>query len=402
MTEAILTINAGSSSIKFAVFAIGCAAILPEPLAEGQCDGIGSAPRLRIDVAKSRDHAIDEKLPKGADHRSVLSRILTWIEKEADGITITAAGHRVVHGGPDHHRPELITSDLIEVLNALTPLAPLHQPHNLAPVRALARDYPHLQQIACYDTGFHAANPWIATTFALPRALSAEGVRRYGFHGLSYEYIASVMDKFLGETAKGRVVVAHLGNGASMCALQDGRSITSTMGFSALDGLIMGTRTGSIDPGVLLYLMKEKNMDYDRLTDLLYHQSGLLGVSGISNDMRTLLASDAAEAREAVDLFNYCIARQLGSLAAALGGLDALIFTGGIGEHAAAVRTAVCEQSAWLGIEADPEANAGHGPRISSNTSKVSVFVIPTNEDLMIARHSLAVIQAVNEGKRSN
>lgn len=393
MTDAVLTVNAGSSSIKFALYAVAGDSIDDRALAEGQVDGIGEAPRLVIRQRDSEAPALDTALPAGADHRAALARIIGWAEA-LPKVSLIVAGHRVVLGGPGRGAPERVTPDLMKVLDALVPLMPLHQPHNLAPIRALMRDYPHLPQVACYDTGFHAGLSWEATAFALPRGYEAEGVRRYGFHGLSYEYIASVMGGYLGAASGGRVVVAHLGNGASMCAMKDGRSVATTMGFSALDGLVMGTRPGSLDPGVLLYLMQRKGMDAAALTDLLYHRSGLLGVSGISNDMRTLLASDAPQAAQAVRLFTYRITRELGSLVAALGGLDALIFTGGIGEHAAPVREAVCRDAGWLGIDFDAGANAAAGPRISTRGSRVPVFVIPTDEDLMIARHSLHIRQS--------
>lgn len=401
MTDAILTVNAGSSSIKFGLYEVTSGGLQTDPLASGQVDGIGSVPHLAI---RHRDEArllVDEPLSGGTDFAAALARIVGWIEGDA-ATRILAAGHRVVLGGPGRDVPELLTPELLASLQELVPLMPLHQPHNLKPIRVFGRDFPHLVQVACYDTGFHAGLPWKASAFALPRAFEAEGVRRYGFHGLSYEYIASVMSRYLGEAAQGRVVVAHLGSGASMCAMKGGRSIATTMGFSALDGLVMGTRPGSLDPGVLLYMMQEKGMDAPALTDLLYHKSGLLGVSGISSDMRTLLASDAPEAEQAVRLFTYRIGRELGSLTAALGGLDALIFTGGIGENAVPVRTAVCRDAEWLGVKCDPTANAAGGPRISTEASRVPVFVIPTDEDLMIARHSLSVLQSNQHSRRLN
>ncbi len=391
MTDAILTLNAGSSSIKFALFGVAADEIVPVPLADGEVDGIAHTPHLRITEAGGQV-SVDRDLPADSDHGAILSEILGWIRAHSAGLTLIGAGHRVVHGGADFSAPERVTPSLIEALAALTPLAPLHQPHNLAPIRALAKSEPDLPQIACFDTGFHVTNAPGVTRYAIPRALSDEGVRRYGFHGLSYEYIASVLPDHLGARAEDRVVVAHLGNGASMCAMHRRRSVATSMGFTALDGLPMGTRCGAIDPGVLLYLMAEKAMGYDELTDLLYHRSGLLGVSGISNDMRTLLASDAPQAQEAVDMFSYRIGRELGSLSAALGGLDALVFTGGIGEHAAPVRAAVCQAAGWLGVAMDGEANDADGPRISTPDSAVPVFVIPTDEDLMIARHTLRMV----------
>jgi acetate kinase len=277
---------------------------------------------------------------------------------------------------------------MVTKLERLIPLAPLHQPHNLAPIRALLERSPELPQVACFDTAMHRSNPAVAQMFALPAELTESGVRRYGFHGLSYEYIASALPRFDTRAAQGRTVVLHLGNGASMCALQSGRSVASTMGFTAVDGLPMGTRSGALDPGVILYLMDERGMDARAVEKLVYQQSGLLGVSGVSSDMRELLESDAPRARLAVDLFVYRIGRELGSLAAALGGLDAVVFTAGIGERAAPIRERVCRQAAWLGIELDAQANGAHGPRISTASSRVAAWVIPTNEELMIARHT--------------
>ena len=392
MTDAILTLNAGSSSVKFALYAyLPGATDIIEALADGEIDGIGDSPHLTIREAKGKI-AVDRDLPAGADYGALLQLVLDWIRGHSAGLTLVAAGHRVVHGGADFSAPVLIDETIMARLAALTPLAPSHQPHNLAVMRALAKSSPDLPQVACFDTSFHVTNTPLVTTYALPRALTAEGVRRYGFHGLSYEYIASTLPHYLGAAAEGRVVVAHLGHGASMCALHARRSVATTMGMTALDGLPMGERCGAIDPGVLLFLMKEKGMGYDELTALLYHQSGLLGVSGISDDMRTLLASPAREARDAVDMFIYRTGRELGSLAAALGGLDALIFTGGIGEHAAPVRDGVCRNAAWLGITLDAPANAADGPRISAADSKVPASVIPTDEDLMKARHSVAAL----------
>jgi acetate kinase len=285
----------------------------------------------------------------------------------------------------------VVTPEVIGKLEKLVPLAPLHQPHNLAPIRALAQNRPDVPQVACFDTAFHRTQPEVAQAYALPRAITERGVRRYGFHGLSYEYIAGALPQAAPQVAGGRVVVAHLGNGSSMCALLGGRSVASTMGFTAVDGLVMGTRCGNIDPGVILYLIDELKMDARAVEDMIYKRSGLLGVSGISSDMRTLLASDEPAARFAVELFTYRIGRELGSLAAALGGIDALVFTAGIGEHAPLVRERVCRLAGWLGVELDPAANGADGPRISTAASRVSAWVIPTNEELMIARHTAAV-----------
>jgi acetate kinase len=299
----------------------------------------------------------------------------------------------VVHGGSDYSAPVRIDRDVVVQLEKLIPLAPLHQPHNLAPIRILMARTPQLAQIACFDTAFHRSNPPLAQMFALPLELTESGVRRYGFHGISYEYIASVLPTFDERAARGKTVVLHLGNGASMCALQDGVSVASTMGFTALDGLPMGTRCGALDPGVLLYLMDERRMDARAIEKLVYHQSGLLGVSGISSDMRTLLASSEPRAGLAIDLYCYRIRREIGSLAAALGGLDAVVFTGGIGENSAVIRERVCRDAAWLGVELDPAANAAGGPRISTSGARTSAWAIPTNEELMIARHTRQLLQ---------
>jgi acetate kinase len=305
---------------------------------------------------------------------------------------VVALGHRVVHGGLEFSEPTRITPAVVAKLEKLVPLAPLHQPHNLVPIRLAAQRLPGLPQVACFDTAFHSCQPEIAQAFALPSAITERGVRRYGFHGLSYEYIASVLPQFDRQAAEGGVVVAHLGNGASMCAMQAGKSVATTMGFTASDGLPMGTRCGSIDPGVILYLMDELHMGAREIEKLIYQQSGLLGVSGVSSDMRTLLDSPEPRARFAVDLFIYRIGRELGSLAAALGGINAVVFTGGIGERAAVVRERVCQGAAWLGIELDLIANRAGGPRISGESSAVSVWAIPTDEELMIARHTRRVM----------
>jgi acetate kinase len=316
--------------------------------------------------------------------------ILGWLREHADGVSLIAAGHRVVHGGLAYDRPVRIDNAVLESLQSLVPLAPLHQPHNIAAVRAVAEIEGRLPQVACFDTAFHRTQARVAQTFAIPRALTEQGVRRYGFHGLSYEYIA----RRLPDVVPGarRVVVAHLGSGASMCAIADGRSVESTMGFTAVDGLPMGTRTGALDPGVVLYLLQELGYDAGRIERLLYKESGLLGVSGISNDMRDLLASSEPAARDAVELFVYHICKHLGGLAAALGGIDTLVFTAGIGENAAPVREAVCRNAAWLGLRLDPAANERNGPCISTADSAVSAWVIPTNEELMIAIHTLALL----------
>ncbi len=396
MTDVIVVVNAGSSSIKFSMFAVDASGQDLSLRYHGQIESIGSKPRfIAVDADGRRvvDQSVAGRRADGGDHEAALSTLLEWIVGHADQLSVVAVGHRVVHGGEQFATPVVVDGAILDQLEKLAPLAPLHQPHNLAPIRVIARIAPYVAQVACFDTAFHRTQPPVAQLFALPRELSATGIKRYGFHGLSYEYIASVLPGMLGDAARGRVVAAHLGNGCSICAMRAGKSVATTMGFTALEGLPMGTRSGAIDPGVIFYLLTERGMRIDEVTDILYHRSGLLGVSGISNDMRKLLASDAPEAAEAVDLFVYRIGRELGSLAAALGGIDAMVFTGGIGEHAAPVRARVCEDAAWLGIRLDPAANLGGGPRISTADSPVSAWVIPTNEELMIARHTLACVR---------
>ncbi len=389
MSDAVLALNAGSSSIKLTLFRLPG----PEPLLTGGVEAIGGeAPRLAL--REPAGVPVEEAvLPPATRHEDALSALLDRIEERAGALRLAAAGHRVVHGGGEFRAPVRVDAATMRRLERLVPLAPLHQPHNLAGIRRLAALRPGLVQVACFDTAFHGTQPAVATAFALPRALSAEGIRRYGFHGLSYEYVAGVLPAHLGPLAEGRVVVAHLGHGASMCAMRERRSVATTMGFTALDGLVMGRRCGALDPGVLLYLMATAGMGHESLSDLLYRRSGLLGVSGISDDMRTLLASAAPEAAEAVALFVYRIGRELGSLAAALGGLDALVFTGGIGENAAAIRAAVCRDAAWLGLRLDEAANEAGRTRISEADSPVSAWIIPTDEDLVIARHTVALLR---------
>jgi acetate kinase len=390
MIEVILVLNAGSSSIKFSIFATRSEKKSLTLVYRGEIEGIGTEPRFVVRDATGK-HLIDEHLTAKAgtlDHEGTLAILLDWIESHAAGFKVFAAGHRVVHGGVLFSKPALVDYTVISQLEKLSPLAPLHQPHNLAAIKALAKIKPDLAQVACFDTAFHHTQPSLAQAFALPRELSDAGIKRYGFHGLSYEYIANVLPDFVGPAADGRVIVAHLGNGASMCAMNGRKSVATTMGFTALDGLPMGTRCGVLDPGVVLYLMSERGMDVSEVTDLLYNRSGLLGVSGISNDMRELLESNSPQAAEAVDLFVYRIGRELGSLNAALSGLDVLVFTAGIGEHATAIRARVCEEAKWLGVWLDESANLKGGPRISQDDSAVSAWVIPTNEELMIARHA--------------
>jgi len=386
----LLVINAGSSSIKFSVFEVGERAPTLARRYRGEVDGLGVRPRFVARDAAGAPLA-DETMAATARHDDALGASLSWIEARTAETSVVAAGHRVVHGGVQHAEPVRVTPDVLQELEALVPLAPLHQPHNLAPIKALAKLRPDLPQVACFDTAFHTTQPPVAQAFALPYALSEVGIKRYGFHGLSYEYIASVLPEHLGDGADGRVVVAHLGAGASMCAMHGRRSVATTMGFTALEGLPMGTRTGSIDPGVILHLMSERGMSLAAVTELLYKKSGLLGMSGLSSDVRDLLASDSPRAAWALDVFAYRVGRELGSLTAALGGLDALVFTGGIGEHAAPIRARVCRDAAWLGLSLDEGANQRGGPCISAAGSPATAWVIPTDEDLMIARHTLAV-----------
>jgi acetate kinase len=315
--------------------------------------------------------------------------LVDFLQSHSGNDRLAAVGHRVVHGGVKYTQAVRVKPGLLAELSKLNPLAPLHQPHNLKPIEILARTRPDLPQVACFDTAFHRAQPEVAQAFALPPSITDRGVRRYGFHGLSYEYIAGVLPQLDAAAAGGRTVVAHLGNGSSMCAMVNGRSMASTMGFTAVDGLPMGTRCGNLDPGVILYLMDELGMDARAIEDLVYRKSGLLGVSGISSDMRTLLASSEPRARQAVELYTYRLGRELGSLAAAAGGLDAIVFTGGIGQHAPAIREALCRDAAWLGVELDAAANQSGGPRISAPSSKVSVWAMPTDEELVIARQTV-------------
>jgi acetate kinase len=392
MADAIAALNAGSSSVKFSLFVARGDDL--ELHVRGQIDGIDAAPHF---IAKDRDGAAttEQSWPAGTQlgHDGALDHLIAFLHAELAGDRLVGIGHRVVHGGPDYAQPVVVDATVVAALEQLIPLAPLHQPHNVAPIRRLLERAPDVRQVACFDTAFHRTNPDLAQRFALPEEFYDAGVRRYGFHGLSYEYIASVLARFDARAASGKTVVLHLGNGASMCAMEAGRSVVSTMGFTAIDGLMMGTRSGSLDPGVVLYLMDRRDMDVRAVEKLLYNESGLLGVSGISNDMRTLLASSDPRARRAIDLYCYRIRRELGSLAAALGGLDAIVFTGGIGENAAAIRERVCCDATWLGVELDRAANASGGPRISTAEARASAWAIPTNEELMIARHTNRLLQ---------
>ena len=395
MADALLTINAGSSSIKFALFRLANP-IPAKPELVGQFDGIGAAQGAHLKVKDAQGRTLDDTdltLSGDHPHRAALDHLVNWLHNHESSLQIVGVGHRVVHGAESYSHPIKLNDAHVTHLREFIPLAPLHQPHNLAGIEAMRAALPGIPQIACFDTAFHRTQPPIAQLFALPRRITAQGVRRYGFHGLSYEYIADVLPQHLPPAqADGRVIVAHLGNGASMCGMVGRKSQVTTMGFTAVEGLMMGTRTGALDPGVLLYLMEYDGMDTKKLTNMLYKESGLLGVSGISQDMRELLASDKPEAKEAVDLFCYRIVREIGSLAAAIGGLDALVFTGGIGEHAAPVREAVCRQLGWLGLELAADANTAAALKISSSSSRVSALVLPTNEEWMLARHTAELL----------
>jgi acetate kinase len=388
MGDLILVLNAGSSSLKFTVYSDQ--GDKPEALYDGQIEGLFTESRFKAKDGSGK--VVEEKAwPKGSalDHEGAIEALFSWGRGVMGGAgSITAVGHRVVHGGLKYTKPTRVDDSVLSDLEKYNPLAPLHQPHNLAAIRIIQKRNPDLPQVACFDTSFHTSIPAVAQAFALPRKLTEQGVRRYGFHGLSYEYIASVFPGVDHEAAEGRTIVAHLGNGASLCAMKGLKSTACTLGFTAVDGLMMGTRCGTLDPGVMLYLMDECGMSTRDLEKLIYKESGLLGVSGISSDMRTLLESRDPRASEAVELFVYRITRELGSLAAALGGLDALVFTGGIGEKAVPIRERVCRSAGWLGVEFDAKANAAGGPRISRDGSRVRAWVIPTDEELMIALHT--------------
>ena len=391
MSDAILVLNAGSSSLKFSAFAVEDNGRL---LAHGQVDGIGNVSRFVLHdgvgtLIEDRALADDETL----DHERALDLLMQQLRRWLGGQRIAAVGHRVVHGGTKFTSPVVVTTNVLAELERLVPLAPLHQPHNLSPIRRLMQSMPTVPQVACFDTAFHRTQPEVAQRYALPRHWYDAGILRYGFHGLSYEYIASILPGVDPRAATGRTIIAHLGNGASLCAVQNGRSIATTMGFTPTDGLMMGTRCGQLDPGVLLYLLTYQKMDAAALEHLIDRESGLLGVSGLSSDMRILLASQEPAAREAIDLFVYRIGREIGSMAAALGGLDAIVFTGGIGEHAAAIRSRVCRDAAWLGVSLDDNANESNERCISDAESRVTAWILPTNEELMTAHHTRRILK---------
>lgn len=386
MDDYALVLNAGSSSLKFCVF--------QRPMGEmwrlgarGQVEGIGTQARLSVKDAESKSLA-DEKLDAIKDGRDAVDVLANWLRSKYGGSKVLGVGHRVVHGGARFNAPTILNQEVIAELHKLVPLAPLHQPYNLAAIEAAVDRLPDVPQVACFDTSFHRGQPAVAELIPLPRDYYKAGLQRYGFHGLSYEYIASILPQVAPEIADGRVIVAHLGSGASLCALKNRKSVDSTLGFTALDGLCMGTRPGALDPGVVLYLFQNLGLSAKEVETILYKKSGLLGISGISNDMRDLLGRTEPEAQLAVDYFVYRAAKEIGALTAVLGGIDGLVFTAGIGENSAEIRQRICKASAWLGIELDAQANANKAVRISSANSKVSAWVIPTNEELMIARHT--------------
>ena len=391
MTDGILTINAGSSSLKFALFELNGRG--PVLQAKGQVETLDTAPHCIL--KSSTGEVIENKmLPKHAsgEHVKALLHVVDVLKAHVPGINILAVGHRVVHGGPDYSEPLAITDDIIAELEEFVPLAPLHQPHNLAGIAAAHVAFPEATQIACFDTAFHRSHPWVNDTFALPRHYYEKGLRRYGFHGLSYECVSAKLRKIAPDTASGRVVIAHLGAGASMCGVLDGRSIASTMGFSPLDGLPMGTRCGQLDPAVVLYLMDHEGLSSKEVASLLYKHSGLKGLSGLSGDMRELEAAGTSEAEEAIDYFVFRIRRELGGLAAALNGLDALVFCGGIGENSARIRHRICEDLHWIGLDLDDARNQRNDTRVSTLASRAQIFVIRTDEEAMIASHAIELL----------
>ena len=389
MTDVILTLNAGSSSIKFAAYRVGGRELAP--LATGMVDGIGGAATFSAAATGGQPDKRPIAAAGPVDHKAALGAVMDWLYQSEQGFRIVAVGHRVVHGGPDFDQPILIDQARLAQLRGLAPLAPLHQPHNLAGVDAALHAFPHAAQVACFDTAFHRTHQFVYDTYGLPRRFYDEGIRRYGFHGLSYEFIARQLHTAAPDLAGGRVIVLHLGNGASMCAMRAGRSVATTMGFTALDGLPMGTRCGQIDPGVLLYLMQGKGMSAEAVSSLLYQNCGLKGMSGLSNDMRALEASAEPAAREAIDYFVARIRQEIGSLAATLDGLDAIVFTGGIGENARNIRAAVLRGMQWLGLNLDAQANERNAPVISTPESTTRALVIPTDEERMIAEHTARI-----------
>lgn len=380
MTAAVLTLNAGSSSLKVALFPANG----EQPIISGLVDRIGPDAVLKLKAANGE--AVPAAPGDMSTHIAALMTVVDSLRVAVPDLDLVAVGHRVVHGGDLHTDPVVIDDAELAALDTLSPFAPLHQPHNLAGIRAAMECFPNVPQVACFDTAFHRNHPWVNDTFALPRSYYDEGVRRYGFHGLSYDYVSGELARIAPHLAEGRVVIAHLGNGASMCGVQDGRSMASTMGFSALDGLPMGTRSGQVDPGVVLYLMDQRGMSAAEISDLLYKQSGLLGLSGLSNDMRTLEAAGTPEAAQAIDYYVFRCQREVGAMAAALGGIDALVFCGGIGENSQLIRARICERLGWMGIEINHSRNRQNACVISSDMARTTVMIVPTNEELVIAR----------------
>jgi acetate kinase len=393
--KAIVSFNSGSSSIKFALYTVDAAG-MPELAVGGKIEGIGIAPHV---VARTVDGGLvlerDWADGSSLTHAALLEYLFTWSADHVEGQEVIAIGHRVVHGGTDYSAPCLVDDALLEALDALCPLAPLHQPHNLAAIRAIRALQPDLPQVACFDTAFHHDKPALASRFPLPRALHDGGIRRYGFHGLSYEYIARRLRELDPALAKGRVIAAHLGNGASLCGMRDGKSVDTTMGFTALDGLMMGTRCGSIDAGVVLHLQSQMGMSVTEVEHLLYNEAGLAGVSGISSDMRVLSTSKAPEAAEAIALFAWRAARETGALATALGGMDGLVFSAGIGENSAEIRSRICGHLAWMGVALDERANAVNDAVISAPDSRITVRVVPTDEERMIVQHTINMLEGL-------
>jgi acetate kinase len=391
MDDYALVLNAGSSSLKFCVF--------QRPgekdwriAARGQIEGIGTSPRLAVKDTQGQtlaDNSLDAAVNNG---HAAIDALATWLRSKWGGARVLGVGHRVVHGGVQYGQPVRLTRQILAELKKLVPLAPLHQPYNLAAIEAVFERLPDVPQVACFDTGFHAGRSPVSKLVPLPKTVRESGLQRYGFHGLSYEYVSSVLPSVAPGIAKGRVIVAHLGSGASLCALKDGKSVDNSLGFTALDGLCMGTRPGALDPGVVLYLFQSLGLNAKEVETILYKQSGLLGISGISNDMRELLSSDKPDAHLAVDYFVYRAAKEIGALTAVLGGIDGLVFTAGIGEHSPVIRERICEASSWLGVELDAQSNTSGGPRISTQQSRISAWVIPTNEELMIARHTASLL----------
>jgi acetate kinase len=395
--QAVLVLNTGSSSIKFCVFRSEDDALVRD--VRGQVSGIGTAPRFSLKRDGHPDVDV-ELMPAPVDHAEALEQLLERLQAQLGEAHIVGVGHRVVHGGLQFMAPIEVDAAVLDKLDRYVPLAPLHQPHNLATIRVMLQRLPGVPEIACFDTAFHHTVPEVAQLFALPPRFAEAGVRRYGFHGLSYEYIASQLPALDARAATGRTVVFHLGNGASMCAMRDGRSVATTMGFTAVDGLPMGTRCGSMDPGVMLFLMDEMGLGLRDVERLIYHESGLLGMSGLSSDVRALLKSTDPRAAQALDVFVYRAGRELGALAATLGGLDAIVFTAGIGENQAEIRARICRLATWLGVELDEAANLRHGPRITTAHSAVAGYVVPTDEESMIARHVVGVLKSKGQGSR--